>query len=462
MRLIHKKLISFVFVAFVIFSLISGVGVGGRAYADTAINGYSNVLDDLQKDETFKIEDYPSIENDYSLQVIQIAESTGGELFVYVYQPCANTLKLTATEIRLSQSIGENIAPKDYNLMLLNQDSVLSKYKVEDLKVKSDVVRYYEIIQICRLLYDGETNKDDSGNIIENVSCPVSKRFTVCTLDNNVSYSCIDISTIEVIPESKHVGYFRYFDGLGFICIDKADCWFVGFDTNKPIDNLQEAEISFRVREIDTSYGYGIQMSQKLGEWKYFKDFVVKGEEMASAGNGFLAKKFEWSRIYSVEKFKALEGVGLNESGIENLSGCKWVLCFYETPYKKEGDYKINHVVRSEMNDVSILRLKFETDGNFYNLGVIDNKQTVSPNQPPDGIGGGLDFSKPLGLPWWAWLIIAVVAVITIVCIVKFGIKVILKGIGYLIYYIFYGVFFIITSPFRLIAFIVKKRKGCE
>ena len=32
------------------------------------------------------------------------------------------------------------------------------------------------------------------------------------------------------------------------------------------------------------------------------------------------------------------------------------------------------------MGDVTILRLKFETDGIIYNLGVIDNKQTGSTN----------------------------------------------------------------------------------
>ena len=37
------------------------------------------------------------------------------------------------------------------------------------------------------------------------------------------------------------------------------------------------------------------------------------------------------------------------------------------------------------MSDVTILRLKFETDGVVYNLGVVDNKQTSS--VIPDGEG---------------------------------------------------------------------------
>ncbi|UKI52459.1 MAG: hypothetical protein L6V79_02950 [Clostridium sp.] len=48
---------------------------------------YSEVLDDLKKDTSFKPENYPTKADDYSLQIIQLAESTDKELFVYVYQP---------------------------------------------------------------------------------------------------------------------------------------------------------------------------------------------------------------------------------------------------------------------------------------------------------------------------------------------------------------------------------------
>ncbi len=48
---------------------------------------YTNVLDDLQQDGNFNEHDYLINEKDYSISVIQIAESTDGELFVYTYQP---------------------------------------------------------------------------------------------------------------------------------------------------------------------------------------------------------------------------------------------------------------------------------------------------------------------------------------------------------------------------------------
>ena len=48
---------------------------------------YTNVLEDLRKDSSFDTGNYPANTTDYTLQVIQLAESADRELFVYVYQP---------------------------------------------------------------------------------------------------------------------------------------------------------------------------------------------------------------------------------------------------------------------------------------------------------------------------------------------------------------------------------------
>ena len=73
-----------------------------RVYAETA--SYTDVLDDLRKDENFSPALYPEVADDYSLQVIQIAESQDRELFVYVYQPCQIVYPLVATDINMSLS----------------------------------------------------------------------------------------------------------------------------------------------------------------------------------------------------------------------------------------------------------------------------------------------------------------------------------------------------------------------
>ena len=72
----------------------------GSANADSAVT-YSDALSDLKKADNFDVGLYPLNAKDYSLKVIQVAESSANELFVYVYQPCARSKELTATSINI-------------------------------------------------------------------------------------------------------------------------------------------------------------------------------------------------------------------------------------------------------------------------------------------------------------------------------------------------------------------------
>ena len=77
---IHK------FFRFIVVAILSVVSViGGQAnlfalpvYAEETVNErvYSAVLDDLKKDTSFNTENYPTKADDYSLQIIQLAESS--------------------------------------------------------------------------------------------------------------------------------------------------------------------------------------------------------------------------------------------------------------------------------------------------------------------------------------------------------------------------------------------------
>ncbi|MCM1440628.1 MAG: hypothetical protein NC131_15735, partial [Roseburia sp.] len=108
---------------------------------------YSDVLKDLGKDKDFDVTAYPKQELDYSLKLIQLAESVSGELFVYVYNPSADRV---ASEIRFSTGINDNKAYKDYALKQLSAAETLSKYIVEDFAVLPDALRYYDVSQLAR------------------------------------------------------------------------------------------------------------------------------------------------------------------------------------------------------------------------------------------------------------------------------------------------------------------------
>lgn len=68
----------------------------------------------------------------------------------------------------------------------------------------------------------------------------------------------------------------------------------------------------------------------------------------------------------------------LTDEAMTELKDKKWVLRFAETDYTFWYGDGANGSFSTIVGDVTILRLKFETDGITYNLGVIDNKQTGS------------------------------------------------------------------------------------
>ena len=77
----------------------------------------------------------------------------------------------------------------------------------------------------------------------------------------------------------------------------------------------------------------------------------------------------------------------------------------------------------TETSDVMLLQLEFETDGKHYNLGVVDNKQTGS-NKPwggnvGTGTGCAADWSVFSALPWWAWVLICLAAIIAVTLAIK-------------------------------------------
>ena len=101
----------------------------------------TGVLEDLSRDTSFNLDNYPLKTDDYSLQIIQIAESIDKELFVYVHQPSGKAKDFNASSINISTTINDDISYYNYKLELLNSSGVFYKYKVVGLMVKDDSVR---------------------------------------------------------------------------------------------------------------------------------------------------------------------------------------------------------------------------------------------------------------------------------------------------------------------------------
>lgn len=399
-------------VMLILFLLCAGGASAAHAATVTAEN-YSDVLEDLQKDSSFKASDYTANAKDYSLQVIQIAESSDGELFVYVYQPSAGTKFLPATSINISTAINDSLQYKNYKLFLLNIEGVFCKYLVEGITVKADTVRYYDISSIFRAWdksIDSGTPKYNE-NLIDEVSYGVGKLYTACTLNGEVSYACTYPETILVTD--KYVGYIRYPDGFGLASYKQCDSWYVAFSTDKEIDRLIEADVYYVQKSVSRNYVYGQLNQESYGSAEEKYAYLKYTDEASNPANGWFGHKYTWNRIESVSDFIVNED--LTSEAKTDLKNKQWVLRFTETSYTTTSGGNLMNISSTEVSNVSILRLKFETDGKVYNLGVVDNKQSQDPNADPDnklpGIFGGSDDGTD-------WLKIALIVLSTVLIIV--------------------------------------------
>ena len=386
-----KKRLAVMLLAFVlgISAVITAAQVPVIAKAESTVT-YTNVLEDLQRDSSFSKENYPEKATDYSLQLIQLAESSDKELFVYVYQPSGQLKGLVASSINISTTINDAISYHNYKLELLNADGVFFKYKVSDFVVKDDVVRYYAITSVYRKwdkTIDPATGND---NTVTEVNYNVSKQYAFGTINGKPYVNCVDIDTIVVTD--KFVGYVRYKDGFK-LYVGACDSHFVAFNTDKPIDKLLEADVYYTTQSYSWSFvplaGENETFGTKTDEYAYLK-YTDKVEH---SGGGLFAGTYKWDRIQTIDDFIKGENreniyhgavldvktsSKLTDEALTELKGKKWVLRFAETNYSLSGYSTTGSTFESYtlVGDVTILRLKFETDGITYNLGTIDNKQT--------------------------------------------------------------------------------------
>lgn len=407
------------------------------AYAEVDV--FTNVLDDLHADESFDEADYPYKANDYSLQVITIAESTSDELFVYVYQPGGAATDVRASLIHLSQGKGYKLVDGQkvpdlsyvvHKLTYINSEGVFYKYKVNDFVIEDVRLRQYEISEICRPFIVGVDEPATGGNTITEVPFAVSKRFALGVEDGKfVAYSS-DIQTIKIT--SKFVGFVRYPNGFQLLASGACDAHFVAFDTDRRIDELLEADVYFKTQSCTESYGGLSQIDPAFDGIKPNYVYLKNDQDVEFAAPGWFGKTYTWKRIQTVTDFvenvvnknEVYSGVLFNgtvsnfeitENAKAELKNKKWVLCFAETPYvyiPGSTTYPITTISYTIVSDVSILRLQFKTNGKVYNLGVIDNHQSGS--RDPINRPGGLKIT-PNNKGWNILaLILGAIALVTI------------------------------------------------
>ncbi len=381
----ERKIYIWVVILLVLLAVVLPVWANSQArIAYAAEATYSNVLDDLEKDSTFNAEDYPAIDDgsaeSKTLKLIQIAESTSKELFLYIYNPSANTTPLSAKSVRISTE-STTLSYKDYALTRVNEEGVFAKYVVQGLEVKSDGVRIYDIPCLHRDVKDF----DDEGaadNDLNAIAVEVAQRWTVVTNGDEVIYK-MDTTDV-VIIEHQWVGLLRFNDGVAWLypaAVGKTDVHFVSFKTNYAIDKLFEIDISYlsQARAADGSYGEWdrpalVDGNGHTAEVETVQKTIHADDEDSNPANHPFGTKHKWSCIRTKDDFVAQED--LTAEAKENIKDDQFVVCFATTEWQKVGfgtSYQINY---TKISEVTIMRLYFECEGKPYNLGVVSNKQT--------------------------------------------------------------------------------------
>lgn len=351
---------------------------------------YSGVMEDLKKDTSFNPGNYPTKADDYSLQIIQLAESSDKELFVYVYQPSGKAKNFKASSINISTTINDSISYLNYKLELLNSSGVFYKYKVSGLTAKDESVRYYAISSIYRPFDESIDKQASGGNTVTEVNYAVNKQYCFGEINGKPYVNCVDIETIVVTD--KFVGFVRYPDGFK-LYVGACDSHFVAFNTNKPMDKLLEADVYYTTQEYSSSWAAFVGENETFGDKADKYAYLKYTDKVEHTGGGLFAGTYKWDRIQTVDDFIKNEdreqifsgavidvkiSSKLTDAALNELKGKKWVLRFTETDYTLWSGQGTYGTFSTIVGDVTILRLKFETDGITYNLGVIDNKQSGS------------------------------------------------------------------------------------
>lgn len=442
---IKKKIFSITMLFVILFSsLFSIVDSSVVKGAIIGSNKYTSVLEDLQTDESFKVEDYPVIIDNYSINVIGISESSDKELFIYTYEPCGDSCNINASSINISLELHNDINVKNYSLIHIDSNGVFGKYKVNDLQVKNDTTRYYEIVSIYRKWNSEIDNGSGNDNIINEVVYKVGKMFTASTTSKGVAYGVTETEVVELT--GYKIGTLRYKGGFHLAQhLEYVDSHYVVFDVSFDIDKVYEADVSYVsqfVEEDTYLWDTDVTYNEKENKIAYL-NYTQKYERTDSFL--FWERTYSWNRIEKVSDFIANED--LTEETENSIKNMQYVLRFAETElhqYNIGDTYCEDYTIISE---VTILRLKYEVDGKVYNMGVVMNKQTD--DGIPDNIVGNGEWELRDGIE----ILIALVLLVILFVILSPVLPIIFGAIGFIIRFLWKCIKFIFKLIWNIISF---------
>ena len=429
---------------FTLFSVFQSVFVMANAEESTVT--YSDVMTDLQKDENFIPDDYPSVADDYSMQVIQIAESVDKELFIYVYQPSAGAVDLTAATVSMYNGYSENgkdFSPTLYDLTMVSSKGVFQKYVVKDYTVSTDTERWYNIVMLQRLA-DKSIDKDIVNGATETIGIAVGQQWRFYNYNDEIKVERGTFKTLYIDIVTADNLIFK--DGLtmGGLAglFNYGDAHFVSFNVEEyVIKHIYDADVSYKSRTVTNYYGMGVP-DDRYSEYKSHTVTLYDTDTATHTGSGWGGKTYTWNRISKSSDF-----ISNLESQKVDVSNCKaavlssqWTFAFCETARNTTVSNGWTISSYTEVSNVSVLRLHFvDFRGNYYNLGTVSN--SVTEDDIPGGIGDPLkdtldDFFASFTdvfteiISWILGLVLLVLLVIVLLTFAPSIFSLLAKGIG--------------------------------
>jgi hypothetical protein len=245
------------------------------------------------------------------------------------------------------------------------------------------------------------------------------------------------------------VGLVRYSNGFK-LYVSKCDAHFVAFSTDRQIDKLMEADVYFVTQSKTWSFvtfvGESVSYGDKQENYAYLKYTDVS----SNSADGLFGKKYTWNRIESAADF--VKNEDLTDEGKADVANKQWVLRFYESNYSISASTGSTFEYSTIVSEVTILRLKFETDGKVYNLGVVDNKQTGD-SIPDNNNTNEFDFSLSGFANTFSTLKLLLGLLVLIILLVMLS-PIIVTLVGYIIKFVLW----IVKLPIKLIGKLSKAR----
>lgn len=413
-------------------SLISVTSPSFKVHAEVltdTINGYTDVISDLKK---MKI-DYSSYYDDTTSSFITLNQgfNTNNELETFIYvnyiEEYEGLYAQISTEIASNlDDITEDYEIYDLKLVSSDKSSNLKKYEVIGLDNLDQTTRRYRLKSVAVEYVGGSislTRKIEGTNLT----------YLFNGLDNDSLKGIHSAEEFITITDKQLVNY-RYGDTLDLFGLDSGamnyddeytDAWYLFFNTDKQIEYLLEVELIYTQYNFDITYSssVGVTTFQPQINTSFTENYllekhpddieyldsetktIVPGKNKVEYfDNKFfgLGKKYyqELDAIMDMKSYQQQDEDAFIFT--EYADKYSWGINFLNTSIKcSKHQSLVNNinttsclVSGSGVCDAAILRLKFETNGEIYNLYTIDTPTSDFDTESADPTDDSTDFSN--------------------------------------------------------------------